>query len=456
MRILCFIFLFSGAHSFFLGRSINSRLGVNYLFLQSFPEKHRITLFNKIPSLKHLEKNIKKDDETELNNLYEILKMHVGYLSYSDMEKVRLSLVVSYYAHYNQKRESRERFIIHPLSVAIILSESKPDVDTLIGGLLHDTVEDTNVTFSEIECVFGENVRRIVEGVTKATNCANDNENIYEVNLRSMFLSMKDDWRIILVKLADRLHNMRTIEYMRRDKRIRISNETLEIYSPLAHRIGMWNIRNELEDLSFKSLEPIKYYQVVYNRTKKVQLYASKIEGLQTKMDDILTKTIPGKYKLEYRTKSVYSAWKKTERYNCGVSDLKDLIALRIIINEDWVFHLSETIGVCFILLSKIHSIWKYIPGTVKDYIHFPKPNGYQSLHTTILIDNNLPLEIQIRTQKMHNIAEYGTAAHWKYKSNKTNGRSVGWLDIFDEWDRTNEKTDLIKSVLKLPVTKLM
>ena len=457
MKMFMFIFLNIlniKVFGFFLKNNIISRQSVNFLFLQSFPEKCIPTVLNNVHSLNNLVKNIKENDIIELNNYYDKLKPNIEYLSYSEIDKVRLSLVIAYYAHYNQKRLSSEKFIIHPYNVAIILSELKCDSDTIIGGILHDTVEDTCVTLNEIERLFGENVRNIVYGVTKVTKCGNENENAYETNLVSMFLSMRNDWRIILVKLADRLHNMRTLEFMEEKKQKKISEETLEIYSPLAHRVGMWNIRNELEDLSFKNLNPMKYKEVVDNRTKIIRNYSENIDILKEKLKNILSKIVPGKYDLEYRTKSIYSAWKKAERNNCEISDLKDLIAIRVIINEDWVFNLAEPSSICFIILSKIHKEWKYVPGTVKDYINFPKQNGYQSLHTTILTENNLPLEIQIRTKKMHNIAENGTAAHWKYKSDKLNKKSVSWLNILDERDKFVSKKSLIKSALKLPTTK--
>jgi len=399
-----------------------------------------------------IKKNMKKrnnDDELELLELFNKLKDKLDYLSYADIQKVKLGLTISYYGHYGQKRKSRENFIIHPVCVALILSESKSDVDTIVGGLLHDIVEDTDIGLEEIELMFGVDVRRIVEGVTFVSSLSE------EENLHLMLKSMRDDWRIIMVKVADRLHNMRTLSYLDYDKRIRIAKETLDIYSPLAHRVGMWNIKNELDDTSFRYLEPLKYRKISHEIKKHSKPYYYNIKNLKNEINEILYLQFPGKYNLEYRLKSIYSSWKKTEKYNCSLSELKDVVALRIIINEEWVTPLEDASSLCFRILSIIHGKWKYIPGTVKDYINFPKPNNYQSLHTTILvdslIDSNLPIEIQIRTKKMHMVAEYGTAAHWIYKSDS---RSVSWLNNLG--DLQNPSSEKIKSYLKLPKLKLM
>ena len=332
------------------------------------------------------------------------------YFSCAELETVKLALVISYICHYNQTRKSGQPYIIHPIEVATLLSETKADCTSVVSALLHDTVEDTPITFNELEHVFGDGVRKIVEGVTKvsALTCERIEQipniqhlyakNVNNENLRNMFISMADDWRIIYVKLADRLHNMRTLEYMPQNKSLKIARETLDIYVPLAERLGMWKLLSELEDLSFKNINPNKYSMVLSKIKKRKGMYRKSLYRVKNKIRSILGNEF--EYELECRLKSTYSTWRKMERYYCDVEQIHDLVALRIIINDE---HLSDNnleSAKCYEVISLLHSNWNAVPRSIKDYINTPKQNGYKSLHTTLVLENSLPLEIQIRTKK--------------------------------------------------------
>ncbi|ADI14138.1 RelA/SpoT family protein [Truepera radiovictrix] len=342
----------------------------------------------------------------------------------SDAARARLceAYALAEAAHRGVTRRSGEPYITHPVAVTELLAEMHLDVDALIAGLLHDTVEDTDVTFEEIEARFGAPVRRIVEGETKISKLkirqleAGAEEEQAE-NLRQMLLAMVGDVRIILVKLADRLHNMRTLRHMPPEKQRRIARETLEIFAPLAHRLGINHIKSELEELGFFYLEPERYRalqrQVRMRRAEREAYVQRSIALLEERLaQEGLTFEISG------RSKGLYSVYRKMQRDAKNLDQIFDLMAIRAILTptgggesvED------EEKAICYRALGIIHSIWTPIPGRFKDYVAVPKPNGYQSLHTTVIGLQGQPIEVQIRTRRMHEIAEYGVAAHWAYK----------------------------------------
>lgn len=389
--------------------------------------------------------------------LWARLEPKITYLPPAEQGRVRTALEFAFAAHQGQLRKSGEPYIVHPVAVAEILAELGLDAETLIAGLLHDTVEDTEVKPEDIEERFGTAVRRIVEGETKvsklyklAHQVAEERPSLEEQraeDLRQMFIAMAEDVRIIIVKLADRLHNLRTLEFMPPHKQTRIARETLEIYAPLAHRLGIGQIKWELEDLSFRYLEPEAYADLLgrlkSHRAEREAAVERGKEALEAVLqrDSVLGASIQG-YEVTGRTKHLYSIWKKMQREGRALEQIYDLLALRVILEPRPTPNLEEKAmrekQVCYHVLGLVHALWQPIPGRVKDYIAVPKPNGYQSLHTTVIAGSGLPLEVQIRTREMHRIAEYGIAAHWLYKQGLTDPeeikRRVDWLRSIQEW----------------------
>lgn len=335
--------------------------------------------------------------------------------------------------HDGQLRKSGEPYFIHPINVAIILAHLGMDDATLIGGLLHDVVEDTDYTRDELVADFGEEIALLVDGVTKlGTIKFESKEEIQAENFRKMFLAMSKDIRVLIIKLADRLHNMRTIEYMKPEKIEEKCRETLEIYAPLASRLGISTVKFELEDIALKYLHPEEFKEL---KEKVNQRMAQREETIGTVIDEIRESLddMGLKYDIYGRAKHYYSIYKKMKYQNKQLDEIFDLIAVRVIVN---------TIKECYAVLGIVHTMWKPIPGRFKDYIAMPKPNMYQSLHTTVISDSGEPFEIQIRTHEMHEIAEYGIAAHWKYKEGDTSGKSsaddikLAWLRQSLEWQQ--------------------
>jgi GTP diphosphokinase / guanosine-3',5'-bis(diphosphate) 3'-diphosphatase len=343
-------------------------------------------------------------------------------------------------AHTGQHRLSGEDYVNHPLEVASILAELHLDAATIVAAILHDTVEDTDLTGQELTREFGPEVAKLVEGVTKLGRISIRSEQQHQAeNIRKMLLAMAEDIRVVLIKLADRLHNMRTLEFLPEPKRVKISRETLDIYAPLAHRLGIWQIKWELEDLAFRYLQPDDYKDVV----KRINRQRKDREAVVSDLREILAAELE---KIEIdadisgRPKHAYSIWQKMSRDLKDFAEIYDLLAIRVLVNS---------VKDCYGVLGVVHSLWKPMPGRFKDYIAMPKSNGYQSLHTTVISHSGDPIEIQIRTHEMHRFAEYGIAAHWTYKEGgNPPGQTAqakggakfderfGWLRLLMEWQK--------------------
>jgi GTP diphosphokinase / guanosine-3',5'-bis(diphosphate) 3'-diphosphatase len=326
------------------------------------------------------------------------------------MEMIQRGYVVSAKYHKGQLRMNGEPYLTHPLEVANILAELKLDVVTVTAGLLHDVLEDTLMSPEELRKQFGDEVYQLVDGVTKISQVyLTSRQQKQAENFRKMLLAMVGDIRVLFVKLADRLHNMRTLQYLSPDRRERISLETLEIYAPLAHRLGMAKIRGELEDLAFSFLDPVAYQNTVSLIESRRAVDKDFIqEAERTIARELEEHNIPAR--LESRTKRIYGVHAKMKRQKISIDEVFDFIAVRVI---------TDSIRNCYTILGTLHNLWKPVPGRIKDYIAIPRPNLYQSLHTSVIGRNGQPFEIQIRTQEMHRIAEEGIAAHWKYKEGK-------------------------------------
>ena len=345
--------------------------------------------------------------ELELSEILEELQRRYP----GDQERIRRAFEFISEKHKYQLRKSGEPYIVHPVSVAKILADLNMDSTTVIAGLLHDVLEDTDATYEEIKELFGQEVADIVEGVTKIGKIKFKNlREAQAENFRKLILATAKDIRVVIVKLADRLHNMRTLGYLRRDKRIRIAEETLSVYAPLAHRLGIWEIKRNLEDLAFKHLYPREY--------EKVRRFVNQsLDDLETYLKKFVIPKVREEIKkagieaeITYRPKHLYSVWQKTIRKNIKLEEVHDLLGVRIIVNS---------VQECYVVLGIVHSIFTPVPGKFKDYISLPKPNLYQSLHTTVIAPKGRMVEFQIRTWDMHERAEKGIAAHWAYKEGK-------------------------------------
>jgi GTP pyrophosphokinase len=362
-----------------------------------------------------------------------------------DPAPLREAYLFSAQHHTGQLRDSGEPYMVHPLQVSHILAEMQMDLVCLQTGLLHDVVEDTSVPLDEIQKRFGAEVARCVDGVTKISKLNLHSREAREAeSMRKMLLAMVSDIRVILVKLADRLHNMRTLGAVSRERQLRISQETLDIYSPIAHRLGMGKIRGELEDLAFSYLEPEAYDDLVQQIETRRQASEDTLEKIRHDVQLKLNREgIPAK--VDGRLKRTYSIYQKLKRQRIPIDQVYDLIALRII---------TDSVKNCYAALGVIHNEWHPIPGRIKDFIAIPRPNLYQSLHTSVMGPNGLAFEVQIRTEEMHRIAEEGIAAHWKYKEGRkgltTDDQRIAWLRQLVEWQREMRDPGEFMSTLKV------
>ncbi len=379
----------------------------------------------------------------------ELINMCAAKYSPEEMEMLKKAIDFASEAHKGQRRESGEPYIMHPIAVAKMLFEMSMDENTVIAGLLHDTVEDNpNITVDIIRSEFGDDVANMVDGVTKLTKSGNagllSKEDRQAENLRKMFMAIANDVRVVIIKLADRLHNMRTLEYCDGEKRIRKAHETLEVYAPLAHRFGMGAIKCELEDLSFEYLYPEEAKKlknaIEPQKRERMQLLEHAMSVIKEQLAAIgIEAEVSG------RPKHLYSIYKKVVKQNVTVDKIYDLIAIRVIVH---------TVNDCYAALGVIHSIWPPMPGRFKDYIAMPKTNKYRSLHTTLFGDNGMPFEVQIRTQEMHRAAEYGIAAHWMYKEGRTTqddlDSKVAWLREALEYENLADTTrEFVENIRK-------
>ena len=396
-----------------------------------------------------LSKDIIPPNFTDPDVLFEVLtKLLTAENRQDEMGIIRKAYELAKEAHKDQKRKSGEPYLIHPVCVAIILTQLDMDKETIVGGLLHDVIEDTPYTVEDITQMFSAEIALLVDGVTKLTqlNYSADKLDVQAENLRKMFLAMAKDIRVIIIKLADRLHNMRTLQFMKPEKQKEKARETMDIYAPIAHRLGISKVKVELDDLSLQYLEPEAYKELndKFNhlRVQKETFVKDIMEDVKEHLDEAKIKaTIDG------RVKHLFSIYRKMVNQNKTLDQIYDLFAIRIIV---------DTEQQCYTALGIIHEMYKPIPGRFKDYIAMPKPNHYQSLHTTLIGPNGQPFEIQIRTYEMHKTADYGIAAHWKYKETKGSEAKVkndeakmAWLRQILEWQRDMSDNKEFLSVIK-------
>ena len=394
---------------------------------------------------------IERGPATPEDRFAELARLTSAYMDAPEEAMLRRAFEFARDAHAGQCRKSGEPFIIHPIEVGIILADLRMDAETITAALLHDTVEDTKVTAEEVERTFNPQVRALVEGVTKITRIEVESlTDEQAATIRKMFVAMSKDIRVIVIKLADRLHNMRTLQYMKPEKQKEKARETMEIYAPIAHRLGISKIKVELDDLSLKYLQPDVYYDLA----EKISLGKdAREEFVKSIVDEVSThmKEAGIEAKVDGRVKHFFSIYRKMVNQHKTLDQIYDLFAIRIIV---------DSVKDCYAALGVIHEMYKPIPGRFKDYIAMPKPNMYQSLHTTLIGPTGQPFEIQIRTYEMHRTAEYGIAAHWKYKEASNNGgaaapmtvteeEKLSWLRQILEWQRDMSDNKEFMSLLK-------
>lgn len=379
------------------------------------------------------------------NGYRRLLEKVKNYNSSCDLSMLEKAYELSKVAHEGQQRVSGEPFIIHPIEVACILAELELDCTSIVAAILHDTIEDTTYTYDQLKEMFGIEVADLVDGVTKLGKIPyTTKEEQQAENLRKMFLAMAKDIRVILIKLADRLHNMRTLKYMTPEKQVDTAKETMEIYAPLAHRLGISKIKWELEDLCLRYTDPKGYYDLVdriAKKRKEREAYISQImETLKHKTHELGIEA-----QIDGRPKHFYSIYKKMVEQNKTLDQIYDVFAVRLIVNS---------VKDCYAVLGLVHEFYKPMPGRFKDYIAMPKPNMYQSLHTTLIGPEGLPFEVQIRTWDMHRVAEVGIAAHWKYKEGNTGGNDIDnkltWLRQLLEWQKEMRDAKEFMETLKI------
>lgn len=348
-----------------------------------------------------------------------------------DVELITKAFNLAREKHKGQVRNSGEEYIIHPVEVSIILASMQMDDQTICAGLMHDVLEDTDYSKEDMEKEFGEEITALVDGVTKLKNLKYKTKEEAQIeSIRKMVLAMANDIRVIIIKLSDRLHNMRTLEYKDRDKQIKTANETLEIYVPIAHRLGINAIKWELEDLCLRYIDPVSYYsvaqQIDQKRSEREKIIQHIMDKLSTELDKINIK-----FTMTGRPKGIFSIYNKMQKQETTIDNIFDLIAVRVIVKD---------INQCYAVLGIVHNLWKPIPGRFKDYIAMPKPNFYQSLHTTVIGEKGQIFEVQIRTEEMHRNAEYGIANHWQYKEGKKKASNfdnrLNWIRQVIEWGK--------------------
>lgn len=364
----------------------------------------------------------------------DVHKIVAAYMNKEHVAKVEKAYKFAAICHHDQRRKSGEPYIIHPIQVAGILAQMHMDPETVCAGYLHDVVEDTGATLGDVQELFGKTVAMIVDGDTKLGKIHyKSNKEAMAATHRKLLLAMSKDIRVMIVKLADRLHNMRTLKHLRPDKQRRISNETLEIYAPIADRLGMSNVKWELEDLSLRYLNPQQYYRIVHlmnsRRDQRVAYINNAIVEIKKAIKDL---NLGPNTEIYGRPKHIYSIYRKMVTQHKQFNQIYDLLAVRVVV---------DSVQECYAVLGAIHTHWTPMPGRFKDYIAMPKSNGYQSLHTTVMGPEGRPLEIQIRTHHMHQVAEYGVAAHWAYKEGKTNGIKI---------NQDSKKLNVVKEILEL------
>ena len=387
-------------------------------------------------------------NEQEMREYLENLNQQIYKIAAGFPEEEKKSILRAYdyaYKHHDgQMRKSGEPYIMHPVAVAVIIEQMGLDAESIMAGLLHDTIEDTEASYAEVAKEFGESVAMLVDGVTKLTQMEHTSYSTKEEqqmeDLRKMFIAMAKDIRVIMIKLADRLHNMRTIQFQREQKQRDISVETMEIYAPLAHRLGIQNVKWELEDRSLKILDPVGYQEISDYLEEQNHGFADFLEETKARIIEKLDQ-VGIKCQVKARLKSVYSIYRKLYGQNLRFSELYDLCATRVIV---------KSLADCYNVLGLIHDLYKPVPGRFKDYISTPKPNGYQSLHTVVIGTEGIPFEVQIRTEEMDTQAEYGIAAHWKYKNGLKGSQkeaTFAWVRQLIESQQDSDATDFIKNV---------
>ncbi len=340
-------------------------------------------------------------------NVTEIIDLIENGLSKKEVELLNKAFVFAENAHLGQKRLSGEPYFIHVFETAKILAKMGMDIQTIATGLLHDVLEDTKTTEEEIQKIFGDDILFLIKGVTKLGTLKYRGHERHVESLRKFFVAMANDLRVVIVKFADRLHNLRTLEFVRPDKRTRIAIESIEVYAPLANRLGMGKLKGELEDAAFPYAYTKEYEQIEEILKEKKDVYEKNLSEVQRELEKELNKNKIKVVEINYRLKHKYSLWKKLSKREMDIEKIFDVVALRVVV---------ENIEECYRVLGLVHSIWKPLPGRIKDYIAVPKPNGYRSIHTTIFTGNGGTAEIQIRTKEMHAEAAYGIAAHFAYK----------------------------------------
>ena len=358
----------------------------------------------------------------------------------ANVKKIRAAYECAAQAHEGQKRRNGEPYIIHPVAVAEIIVEMGLDTDSICAGLLHDCIEDTEFGYREIENKFGTSVAELVDGVTRLGMLRYSKEQEQFEDLRKMFMAMAKDIRVILIKLADRLHNARTFQYLPERKQRDKALETMEIYAPIAHRLGMSRIKWELEDLCLRILDPIGYQEIVDGLEQQSERYEDFLDHIKESISLKLNEA-GIRHDISARVKHIYSIYRKMYSQHKTMNEIYDICAVRVIV---------DTVADCYNVLGYVHDLYKPIPGRFKDYISTPKPNGYQSLHTTVIGRDGIPFEIQIRTEEMHKMAEYGVAAHWKYKQGLDkvgNEQAFSWIRQLLEAQQDTEAEDFIKAI---------